>query len=367
MRKWVVCFCVMALLCCMAVGAMAAGVTLRTFTPFADIDDSAQSYMDMITAWESETGNVVEDYSGLPDEIWMSRMLEMVRAGEADVVVLPLNSGLTYEELATVEEIIEAVPDLGVRRFEALTEADGSVLLSPLRVSWEALYINKDVFDKYGLAVPGTYEELLAVCGTLAGQGVTPIANALDDWAEIVLDCAALASAAPEAFGSQASLDGAQQMLSELHAAGAFGSEAFGGSDMDAMQAFADGKAAMRIDGDMLAQMLPYERRDSVIVIPMPQRTGQSHSVLAGLPGFGVAITRACWEDDVRREAAVTLVRSMLTGGDIYRNLVVGVDGALGESIANMLQSAADCAGILFEEMDGDFDSWAAGVMDALK
>ena len=367
MKKWMAGLCLTAMLMCAACCAMAAGVTLRTFTPFADLDAAAQSYMDMITAWEEETGNVIEDYSGLMDEAWTENMRSMVCAGEADVVVVPLGMGLTHDELVTVGELMEAVPDMGMRSFAAMAEADGSVLLSPLRVSFEALYVNKDVLEANGLSVPHTYEELLAACSVLSAKGVTPIANALGDWAEIVLDCAALASAPAEAFGSEESLEGAKNMLAALNAVGAFGSDPFSGSDMDAMQAFIGGQAAMRVDSDMLSQMIPTERQDSVVVIPMPQRAGEAHSVLCGAPGFGIGITRACWEDDARCEAAIMFVRSMLTGGKIYQNLAAGVGGVLGESIADMLMEATDCSGILYDSMEGDFDSWAAGVIESLK
>ena len=49
------------LLAALFTGAQAAGVTIRTFTPFADMDFAAQGYMDLITQWEEETGNMVED------------------------------------------------------------------------------------------------------------------------------------------------------------------------------------------------------------------------------------------------------------------------------------------------------------------
>ena len=86
MRKWTAMMMTLCLLTVFAAGAQAAGVTIRTFTPFADVDFAAQGYMDMITAWEEETGNVVEDYSGAMDESWMSTMMLMIDRGEADVV-----------------------------------------------------------------------------------------------------------------------------------------------------------------------------------------------------------------------------------------------------------------------------------------
>ena len=342
--------------------ALGAGVTLRVFTPFADMDAAAQSYMDMITAWEEETGNVVEDYSGLMDDAWMETMLSMVRAGAADVVVLPMGTGLTQEELVTVDELLAVTDNLGVRRFNAMTEEDGSVLLSPLRVNWEALYINTDVLEANGLSVPQTYEQLIAVCSALAGKGVTPIANALCEWAELVLDCMALASTPAEQFGTQASLDGAQQMVAALCAVGAFGKDAFNATDADTAAAFLAGEAAMRIDGNALAQEVPAERRDSVIVIPMPRPAGQTQQVLAGTVSCGIAITRACWQDDARCEAAMSLVTRMLA----EQGLITPAGGALGRSIAQLTRGAQDCTGLLYDANPDGFDAWAESVVAAL-
>lgn len=365
MRKRIAFVCVLAAMLLCAASALGAGVTLRVFTPFADMDMAAQSYMDMITDWENATGNVVEDYSGLTDDGWMETMLSMVRSGEADIVVLPVGTGLTQKELVTAEELCLAVPDLGVRRLDSMAEEDGSVLLSPVRANWEALYVNTDVLEQNGLAVPATYEKLLAVCSALSGKGVTPIANALCEWPEIVLDCTALASAPAEEFGGQASLSGAQQMLAALCAVGAFGTDAFNASDEAAAAAFLAGEAAMRIDGDALAYEVPAERRDSVVVMAMPQASGQEHGVLAGVPSYGIAMTRACWEDDARCEAAISLMRAMFAEGT-YESISVGIGGKLGESIVQMMDGAADYSGILYDTIGTDFDSWADSVISSL-
>ena len=104
----------MALVCLLAAAAsaLAAGTTVTTFTPFADMDFAAQGYMDLITAWEDETGNMVEDYSGLEDDLFMEQMQEMVTAGRADLVVVPLGSGLTKDQLVSVDELLAAAPDV---------------------------------------------------------------------------------------------------------------------------------------------------------------------------------------------------------------------------------------------------------------
>ncbi len=361
MRKFVVTMIALTALLCMACGAMAAGVTVRAFTPFADVDFAAQSYMDMITGWEEETGNAVEDYSGVMDEIWFAQLEAAIADGKADVVVLPVGSGLTVKELVSAGELISAT-DIGLKMFDSMKEADGSVLLAPIRLNWEALYVNTDVLAQYGLAVPETFEQLLTACAVLSQVGVTPIANALCDWNEIVMDCAALAGGPQEQYGQQASLDGAKEYLMTLTQVDAFGSDPWNMSDMDAEQLFLSGQAAMRIDAEGLASMVAQERLDNVVVLPLPAKDGAARTVAVGTPMFGVALTRDCWEDDARCEAAVSFVAKMMGTGA----LVQPVGGKLGESIAKLTANAQDMTGLLYDLNPDRFDEWAEGVVAQL-
>ena len=166
----------MAFVCLLvaAASARAGGTTVTTFTPFADMDFAAQGYMDLITAWEDETGNMVEDYSGLEDDLFMEQMQEMVTAGRADLVVVPLGSGLTKDQLVSVDELLAAAPDCDAKRMDAMAERDGSVLLAPVRFNWEALYVNADVLEANGVAVPTNYDELIIACAIITRWRMPP-------------------------------------------------------------------------------------------------------------------------------------------------------------------------------------------------
>ena len=361
MRKWIAVLVSLCALLCAACAAQASGVTLRTFTPFADVDFAAQGYMDMITSWEQETGNVVEDYSGAMDEMWMDNLRSMLADGAVDVVVLPVGSGLSVQELVTVGELASS-SDCGAKKFSSMKEADGSLLLAPVRLYWEALYVNTDVLARYGLGVPATFEELLAACAVLAQNGVQPIANALCEWNEIVLDCAALAGAPAEQYGQQASLDGAKDVLETLLRVGAFDSDPWNMTDADAESRFLSGEAAMRFDADGLAQLVDEARLDSVVVIRTPAKDGQSRTEVVGTPAFGVAVTRACWQDSARSEAAVSFVIRLLN----EQSVVAPVGGQLGQSIAALTAEATDMTGVLYDHNPDGFDSWAEGVIAQL-
>ena len=250
MKKEIVAMLLTLALLGVCAGACAAGVTLRVFTPFADVDFAAQSYMDMITAWETETGNLVEDYSGLQDESWLDQMNRMVASGEADILVVPAGSPLSGTQVLTAQELTQALGGTTARQFASMRGQDGSVLLVPLRLNWEALYVNTDVLARYGLNVPTTYDELITACAVLSQNGVVAISNALCEWAEITLDCVALAGASEAEYGLQTSLEGAQEILTALTQVGAFGADAWNVTDAEAERRFLDGEAAMRIDAD---------------------------------------------------------------------------------------------------------------------
>ena len=359
--KKVVSLLIVCMLACVSPLALAQGVMLRTFTPFADMDFAAQAYMDLITAWEEETGHVVEDYSGAADEDWMNQVKAMARAGEADIVVLPVGSGLTANELVTAAELAAAYPQLGAKAMPSMAERDGSVLLTPVRLNWEALYVNTKILKENGLAVPSSLEELVTVCAQLSAKGILPIANALGDWAEIALDCLAVSGAPGAAYGSTESFAGAKDAAVMLSMVGAFG-DVLHETDDVAMDRFLAGAAAMRFDSDFLAYDLAGEMAQVVTVIAPPARAGTVSGAAVGLPGIGLAITRSCYADPARREAAIALCEKILSSAE----LVSPAGSMLGEGIMQLTRAADACTGLLYDANPDGFDRWAQDVVAAL-
>jgi raffinose/stachyose/melibiose transport system substrate-binding protein len=61
--------------------------------------------------------------------------------------------------------------------------SDGKTFAVPFAAVSHAVYYNKTIFQKEGLSVPQTWEDFLALCGTLAAKGYTPLANGIaDEW-----------------------------------------------------------------------------------------------------------------------------------------------------------------------------------------
>lgn len=57
----------------------------------------------------------------------------------------------------------------------------GKSFAVPLAAVSHGVYYNVDMFKKYNIAIPTTWEEFLAVCKKLKDAGVTPLANSLKD------------------------------------------------------------------------------------------------------------------------------------------------------------------------------------------
>ncbi len=55
-------------------------------------------------------------------------------------------------------------------------KVDGRLYAIPIRLSAKFMLYNKEMFDKYGLSVPETWDEFLEVCEVLKSNGITPIA-----------------------------------------------------------------------------------------------------------------------------------------------------------------------------------------------
>jgi raffinose/stachyose/melibiose transport system substrate-binding protein len=65
---------------------------------------------------------------------------------------------------------------------------NGKAFAVPFAAVSHAVYYNKTIFQEEGLSVPQTWEDFLALCGTLVAKGYTPLANGVaDEWD--ILEC----------------------------------------------------------------------------------------------------------------------------------------------------------------------------------
>lgn len=314
------------LICCLlallAPGcAFCDGLTLRTASCFAGADAAADAYVQLLRAFEEQTGYTIEDSSASSDESWKASVLYDFAAGnEPDVLFFfaaNADSAPLLSRVVPIEEINAAYPGLNLPEAAALTESDGRVYAIPARPFWEGLFVNTDLFDRYGLDLPTTWDRLETAILRFREEGVVPISASLSDIPHYLAEMSILVCGAPEehtlrprtlAEVPQSWFDG-MKLIRHLYTLGAFADNVNATNESMASQLFRDKKAAMQIDGSWFANSIPQESMDTTIVMPMPAYAGSADpNAYIGGVSMGFYLTRRAWEDPDRRDAAVELL-----------------------------------------------------------
>lgn len=345
--------------------AAAEEITLYTVSSFAGADASAAAYVELLKAFEEKTGYVINDSSASSDETWKTSILYDFAAGnEPDVLFFfaaNADSAPILSRVVPISEINAAYPELHLPENPTLTEADGQVYAIPVRPFWEGLFINTDLFERYGVELPTNWEKLEAAIDRFNQVGIVPISVSLSDIPHYLTEMCLLVSSSPEDYAVRPgtleevpdSWMKGMALIRHLYEMGAFAPNANATTEEMSSQLFRNKEAAMQIDGSWFANSLPQANMDTTIVMPMP--TFSPHAdpkAYIGGTSMGFYLTRKAWEDPQRREAAVQLL-AWLTNKDSMRVLGgMELQGALLESSLAMLENSGSMNRPLQDDMN---------------
>jgi raffinose/stachyose/melibiose transport system substrate-binding protein len=333
--------------------ALAQGLTIKTVSIFAGDDAAALDYVELLRAWEQETGNRVEDASATSDEAWKTGVLNDFAAGnEADVLFYfakTADSAPILDRVVPIQQINAAYPDLHLTENTSIAEADGVIYAIPVRTFWEGLFVNTDLFEQYGLELPTDWAKLTAAIKKFNEEGIVPIAVSFSDRPHYIAEFAIIASGAPEAHRTRpASMEEVPQswihgmaLLHQLYELGAFAKDANATTEAVTSRLFRDKKAAMQLDGSWFANGLAESSWDTTAVIPFPAYAGDAEpTAIIGGVSMGFYLSRKAWDDPDKRDAAVDLLAYLTTGDNAQRLGGFSFGGKLLESSYEMINNA---------------------------
>ena len=321
-----------------AVPAMAAGVTLNVTTTYAGEDGNAQNYKESVAAWEEASGNKVEDSSATSDEAFKSRIIMDFEAGsEPDVLFffngVDANQFVEQGKVVSVDEIREVYPDYAGNMKDDLLGAspvDGVNYSVPVNGYWEGMFVNKEVLEAANVAVPTaetTWDEFLAACEAIKEAGYTPIAASLQEiphyWFEYAIynfQSAKTHNTVPESVDDeygQAWVNGLND-IKALYEAGYFPQNTLTATDAETFQLFTGDKAAFLIDGSWKIGGIAAAVDDieNFTVVNVPGKGERLTTDEIGGLSMGYYITRKAWDDEEKRDAAVSFV-SFMTSDEV--------------------------------------------------
>jgi len=252
--------------------------------------ENARVIAPIIEKWNAENPNIQIVRDAVDVESYKMKLKTAVAAGEAPDIFFSWGAGFSqpFVEAGKIlalddylSEDIKANLKGGV--LENCTY-DGKVYALPYNAWYGVLYCNTELFEKYNLELPTTYDELLAVSKAFRAEGVGPIGVGVSEgwtamfYQNILAVGAAGADATNEALGGSGRYDSeemllAAQRLKELVDAGAFIDGYMGLNYDEFMASFKQGDIPMVYQGSWEAgemTMEEYPVAGKVVPIKFP-------------------------------------------------------------------------------------------------
>lgn len=333
------------------VTAAAEGVELNVTTTFAGEDGNAQNFKDAVAAWEESTGNKVNDASATSDETFKARVeMDFQTGADPDVLFFfngaDANSFIEAGKVVSIDTIRETYPEYAANMNDDLITpsiVDGVKYAVPVNGYWEAMFVNTAVLDAAGVAVPGadyTWDQFLEDCQAIKDAGYAPIAAALGNiphywWEYAIFNNGNVADhlTVPASIDEADAWVNGMEDIKALYEAGYFPENTLSATDDETFAMFTEDKAAFLIDGSWKvggiagacqsdpedASTLDAEKLDKFTVTYVPGKGDRKATDLIGGLSMGYYISTAAWEDEAKREAAVSFVEAMTTDEQVAK------------------------------------------------
>lgn len=172
--------------------ASAEPVIINYFTSRAPTDDTIVAIQQVVDQYNAEGNSIELVIDTAADRAGYDQKLRTMVAADQMPTLFDLDPSPYAKELGDTGKLVDMeafLKDAGLFddyisvSIEYQRLPDGRIFGLPLEFTTEMTWYNTDIFNQYNLTPPQTYEEWLAVCKTLADNGVTPIAiDGVDGW-----------------------------------------------------------------------------------------------------------------------------------------------------------------------------------------
>jgi len=330
-------------------GTSASGekVKISIWHNFSGQDLRAQTMRGIIEQFKKDHPDIEVDEQAIPNDGYRPRLKTVAAAGEMPDLFIMWPGSMTEEFLSgdviqPINELLDSKPDWKngflPNSFSGFT-FDGNTYAAPTALSPTSfLYYNKGILDQYGIAVPKTWNQLIAAIQTLKQNKITPIA--LGNKAAWPAQSSILSSLADRITGTDWFLNAAAQKgakftdpqfvdalnhLKQLSDLGAFQDGSNSIDTTQAEQLFAKGQAAMMIDGGWaLSQISSNATKEvmdqlEVTVLPSIQGGKGDPNAMAGVVGTGFGLSKSVTGE--KKKAAYDLIYA-LTGPEAQKKVI---------------------------------------------
>ncbi len=300
-------------------------VKLRVYTMFGGTDGTAIEYEKIKEEFQKNDPSVIiEDDSRTVDEEWKQEVAADFSSGnEPDVIQFFTDASadniVDMDKFMTVDEIRKEYPEYGAdittKALDTAKNTDGIARALPTTGYWEGLYCNRDLFRKYGLELPYSWDLFLKAIHAFQKNGVVPVSCSLTNVPHYWMEYLMLYAAGEDEYIGFAGnktytydMERGLETFEQLRNLGAFPDDTDTMDNASAQRMFINKEAAMILEGNWFLPSV--EDQDNTVVVPFPGIKGQKaeyNTVIGGMT-TGFYITRRAWNNPGKRDAAVRFV-----------------------------------------------------------
>ncbi|MGE5581701.1 MAG: extracellular solute-binding protein [Bacillota bacterium] len=266
----------------LAVGAAPKTVTLKFWHLWTTPAEANKVAIDQVLEkFKKAYPNIKVEVDAVENETYKTKIKTAIAANEAPDVFFTWGGGFS-QPFVDAKKLLNLTPYLNDGTKNKLVGGsltymtyDGKVYALPFSVWAGIFYCNKELFDKYNVQIPDTFDQLLAAVKVFKSKGITPIeVGEKDRWPgmfyqNILAIRTGGAKLSNEALAKKASFNQpafiqSAALLDQLVKAGAFDSGCLGLSRDESEANFRLGRAAMYYNGSWVAGSLNEQQAPAV-------------------------------------------------------------------------------------------------------
>lgn len=276
-----------------------------------------KGYQEIIDRFNEENPDIKIEMNTVPDAATV--LTSRIASGDIPVIFSDYPTQQQFKQKVAngyVQELSgqEFLNNVEDSALEMSRQEDGKDYALPYSRNYMGVYYNQEIFDKYDLEIPETWEEFTALCDVLQSNGITPIGIMGKDPARVGhgFQCMTVAWHPEGIEAIEATVAGENKLEEDqgfrqiaektVELLSYCNEDILGLADTTCWENFANGQYAMCITGSYARGTLLIANPDLKMgVFPLPNDTKETTNTLAGIDA---AVCVSAKASDEEKEAA---------------------------------------------------------------
>ena len=297
-------------------------ITLRFVNSWGGADSNADALRQIFDSFEDKYPNIkIQNEATFGDDFLPKLKTDFATGNDPDVFGIwpgsDMEALINAGKAADLTDVINADPEWKGSFINAWDYCtfDEKIYGLPVEIIYEALFINTDIFERYDVKAPKTYEDFMILVRLFSSKGIVPIAYNYQAEGTYLYQNIVAQMGGLENGGNPAVFKTGMEKMKELYDRRAFPEDAYLLSNAQRNNLFLEGRAAMIVQGSWFTRNI-YEAGmvDKVDMVPFPvfdKENQDDYSLIYGLGCGTFFISQKAFDDDAKREAAILLIKEL--------------------------------------------------------